>query len=542
MQELLTSKPLVDLALDAIQPSPLNPRKSFAGIEDLAADIQLFGVQQPIMVRPGIERDTFEIIMGERRWRACQMLGLAVIPAMVMEATDCDLVERALSENLSRQDLSCIETAEGFQTLLTLNRALTHESLATRHRLPGGATRVSNLLRLLKLPQEVRDQLAAGTLTEGHGTALCGLDGQPDYQKALASQVLDDGMTVAELREKVRIKAAFLKEREQTVSLPLDVPAPAPAPATGSSSSVPDPRPTVPDVKSNVTPAQATREFEASQQPDPDVIPLSQRPAVDLPAAEGGRKLLEDLRKEPIWLESSVLDLLPRVRLMPAYANISIDEVASMLITERAAQLGIVPFAPPATTTRVVMGDIQREKELADEAAELPTIRVYPALETMQPETQEAIGNMVTAVIDAANRGELPKPYVEEDEDEDEDESEDEDEPIFMTSGAEFGGSHASFIAFWIALKAAKAKRLHSLKFSDQAEIERSANYLLTGIESRKPTLTTERYRKALEALAIYTEAYTQGETYNWAGVTDTSPMMRRFKNAQLDLGSQGNG
>lgn len=311
-KEIPTSKPVVELATGAVVASRLNPRKSFAGIEDLAADIALFGVQQPIMVRPHPEQDGFEIIMGERRWRACKHLGLAVIPAIVMEATDCDLVERALSENLSRQDLSCIETAEGFQSLLSLNRALTHEALATRHRLPGGATRISNLLRLLKLPWQVRDLLAEGLITEGHGTALCALDGQPDYQKALADQVIDESLSVAELREKVRIKVAFLKEREQNPSLPLgegsiphDVPAtaPRPAPSTGSSSSTSAPSAPVPDVKSGFTPAQATLEFEASQKPDPDVPPLSSLPIPPVAdTASGGAPLPAS---SPAWPEST---------------------------------------------------------------------------------------------------------------------------------------------------------------------------------------------------------------------------------------------
>lgn len=287
----LTSN-IQNLDLSIIRPSALNPRKSFPGIEDLANDIQLFGVQQPITVRP-MDDQGMEIILGERRFRACQLLGLATIPAIVIEATDADVVDRALSENLQRENLSPVEIALGLQSLLSLNPGLTQEALAARHRITGGPSRVSNLLRLLSLPELVQAALTEGKLTEGHGTALCSLEGHPEAQIALAARAVESESTVTQLREAVRVKRDEIRQAESNLSLPIggafgtpaggdptdpqpQAAASRPTPAPKSSVSE-DPKP-APKDDNGLTRSESDKQFEASQQPDPDVPPLSSLP------------------------------------------------------------------------------------------------------------------------------------------------------------------------------------------------------------------------------------------------------------------------
>lgn len=289
------------LELALIRPSALNPRKSFTGIEDLANDIQLFGVQQPITVRYVADNPNFElggspyheIILGERRFRACQLLGLAAIPALVIEASDADVVDRALSENLQREDLAPTEIAKGFAGLLSMNPGLTHEALAARHRVKGGPSRVSNLLRLLSLPELVQAALSEGKLTEGHGVALCSLEGHPEAQIALASRAVEgEGMSVATLREMVKVKRDVIRQAEETVPMPLEETASTPQktiPPSGGgtgakTSEEPKPAPggaseLRPKDDNGLTRAESDKQFEQSQEPDPDVPKLADLPA-----------------------------------------------------------------------------------------------------------------------------------------------------------------------------------------------------------------------------------------------------------------------
>jgi ParB/RepB/Spo0J family partition protein len=292
----LTSN-IQQLDLSIIRPSALNPRKAFPGIEDLANDIQLFGVQQPITVRPMGEQG-MEIILGERRFRACQLLGLATIPAIVIEATDADVVDRALSENLQRENLSPVEIAQGLQSLLSLNPGLTQESLAARHRITGGPSRVSNLLRLLSLPELVQAALTEGKLTEGHGTALCSLEGHPEAQIALAARAVESESTVTQLREAVRVNRDQIRQAESNLSLPLQGspsessattsrPTPAP-PSKPAASEDPKPAPSgaselPPKDDNGLTRGESDKQFAESQKPDPDVPPLSSLPTPPAP-------------------------------------------------------------------------------------------------------------------------------------------------------------------------------------------------------------------------------------------------------------------
>jgi ParB family chromosome partitioning protein len=164
-------------ALEKIVPRKGQPRTHFdpVALEELAQSIREHGLLEPILVRRVASgADRFEIIAGERRWRACQKAGLREAWVMLKELGDDDAFEVALVENLQREDLGPVELAEGLERLVR-DRGYTQEALATR--LGKDRTTITNALRLLKLPAKVRVRLADGELTEGHARALLGLDG-----------------------------------------------------------------------------------------------------------------------------------------------------------------------------------------------------------------------------------------------------------------------------------------------------------------------------------------------------------------------------
>jgi ParB family chromosome partitioning protein len=182
------------IPVEHLRPNPRNPRRSFAEAElaELAASIRQHGIIQPIVVRVAAgAADRFEIIAGERRWRAAQSAGLHEVPIVVVEAADAASLEIAIIENVQRADLNAIEEALGYQALLN-DFDRTQEDVA---RIVGKSrSHVANTMRLLKLPQSVRDQIASGTLTAGHARALIGA---PD-PAALAQRIIDEGLTVRE--------------------------------------------------------------------------------------------------------------------------------------------------------------------------------------------------------------------------------------------------------------------------------------------------------------------------------------------------------
>jgi ParB family transcriptional regulator, chromosome partitioning protein len=168
-------KTVFTCALEKIVPRKGQPRTHFdpVAIDELAQSIREHGLLEPLLVRR-LGADRFEIIAGERRWRACQKAGLREAWVMVKELGDEDAFEVALVENLQREDLGPVELAEGLERLVR-DRGYTQEALATR--LGKDRTTITNALRLLKLPPKVRAKLADGELTEGHARALLGLEG-----------------------------------------------------------------------------------------------------------------------------------------------------------------------------------------------------------------------------------------------------------------------------------------------------------------------------------------------------------------------------
>lgn len=195
--ELETDRPIAggvqSIDLDQIRPNREQPRKSFdeAALEELAASMRRDGVIQPVVVRPAGDRQ-YELIVGERRWRAAQKAGLLKIPSIVRDVSDDRLLELALVENLQREELNPIETALAFQSLVD-HLGLTQQEVADRV----GKERptVANLLRLLNLPTAVQDGVRSGQLTLGHAKALAAL-GSPRLQTELAEKIARERLSV----------------------------------------------------------------------------------------------------------------------------------------------------------------------------------------------------------------------------------------------------------------------------------------------------------------------------------------------------------
>src|SRR4051794_29181581 len=186
---------LRELPVELITPNPSQPRRHFdeAGLLALAGSLRERGILQPVLVRP-LPGGTYELIAGERRWRAAQLAGLETIPALVRPHDDAASLELALIENMAREDLSPVEEARAC-ALLVEELGLTREELGRR--IGRSRVAVSNLLRLLDLPDEALDLLAAGELTEGHGRALLLASGHDDRRR-LARAAAADGWTVRE--------------------------------------------------------------------------------------------------------------------------------------------------------------------------------------------------------------------------------------------------------------------------------------------------------------------------------------------------------
>ncbi|MDQ0425336.1 ParB/RepB/Spo0J family partition protein [Cellulomonas iranensis] len=190
-----------ELPVTSIRPNPRQPRVVFDedALAELVGSIREIGVLQPVVVRA--VGDGYELIMGERRWRATQEAGLATIPAIVRETEDGDLLRDALLENLHRAQLNPLEEAAAYQQLLD-DFGCTHEELATRiHR---SRPQISNTLRLLKLPPLVQRRVAAGVLSAGHARALLGLADGAAIER-LAQRIVSEGLSVRAVEEIVAL-------------------------------------------------------------------------------------------------------------------------------------------------------------------------------------------------------------------------------------------------------------------------------------------------------------------------------------------------
>jgi ParB family chromosome partitioning protein len=194
-----------EIAVEAIAPNARQPRQVFdeEAMEELKFSIQEVGFLQPIVVRE-LDGGNYELVMGERRWRAAQALGYEVIPAIVRDTRDDDMLRDALLENIHRANLNPLEEAAAYQQLLEEFGA-THEELARR--IGRSRPQISNTIRLLNLPAPVQLRVAAGVLSAGHARALLALEGA-DQQELLATRIIAEGMSVRATEEAVSVALA----------------------------------------------------------------------------------------------------------------------------------------------------------------------------------------------------------------------------------------------------------------------------------------------------------------------------------------------
>lgn len=198
------SNAATNLRLSDIEPRKDQPRKSFEQVplEQLADSISSLGVLQPIIVRENpLLQGNYEIIAGERRWRAAKMAGLSEIPAVILDGDDFKAAQVAVVENVQREDLNAVEEALAYQTLIQ-RFSLTQEEVARQ--VGKSRTAITNLLRLLDLPEEVLELLRNGDLSAGHARALLGLV-DPDQMLPLAQRIIEKDLSVRDVEKTVRL-------------------------------------------------------------------------------------------------------------------------------------------------------------------------------------------------------------------------------------------------------------------------------------------------------------------------------------------------
>jgi len=190
-----------ELLIDEISPNKLQPRKYFDDdkLEELVRSIRENGVLQPVVVQKG-NKNGYELIVGERRWRASRKAGLKKIPVVIREVSDAESLELAIIENIHRQDLNPIEEAEAYSRLAN-EFGLTQEKLARR--VGKNRTSITNTLRLLKLPENIKEEIVAGRLSMGHARALLGLESERDME-ALRREILKKDLNVRQVEGRVK--------------------------------------------------------------------------------------------------------------------------------------------------------------------------------------------------------------------------------------------------------------------------------------------------------------------------------------------------
>lgn len=204
------------IRVSAIDPRHDQPRKTFEreALESLADSIAAYGVLQPIIVRENPSAEgTYEIIAGERRWRAAKMAGLSEIPAVIYDGDDLRAAQVAMIENIQREDLNPVEEALGYGALID-RFGLTQEQLAKQ--VGKSRAAITNMLRLLDLPDEVLELLRSGELKEGHARALLGLD-EEAHMILLANRTVASGLSVREVEAAVRRMNALGAEKEAVI-------------------------------------------------------------------------------------------------------------------------------------------------------------------------------------------------------------------------------------------------------------------------------------------------------------------------------------
>jgi ParB family transcriptional regulator, chromosome partitioning protein len=198
------------VSLSAIQPNPMQPRQTFseAGIDELARSVREKGILQPLLVRRTSRG--FELIAGERRFRAAQRIGMEQVPVVVREAADDELLELALIENLQREDLNPLEEARAYRRLID-ELHLTQEDIARR--VSKDRSTIANALRLLQLPDEVKNEIERGALTAGHARALAGAASDTE-RLTLAREVVTKRLSVRQTEKLAKRSARPISDAE----------------------------------------------------------------------------------------------------------------------------------------------------------------------------------------------------------------------------------------------------------------------------------------------------------------------------------------
>lgn len=200
-KDLQDTADVLRIPVNMIEPNPFQPRMSFDqdSLQELAASIRTFGLIQPITVRKK-SADRYQIISGERRFKACQLAGMDMVPAYIRDANDQGMLEMAIVENIQRENLDPIEVAMSYQRLID-ECSLTQEQMADR--VGKKRASVTNYLRLLKLPAKVQHDLKVGLLSVGHAKVLLGLD-DVVLQEKLCDFVIKNSLSVRQLEDKIK--------------------------------------------------------------------------------------------------------------------------------------------------------------------------------------------------------------------------------------------------------------------------------------------------------------------------------------------------
>ena len=196
-----TSEEMVEIDLDLIEPNNFQPRTNFdeERLEQLAQSIRANGIIQPLLVRK-LSSDKYQLVAGERRWRAAQRAGLHRVPCVVKEIPEEKMLELALIENIQRQELNAIEEAQAYKRLIE-TLGLTQEMVAQR--VGRDRTFITNYLRLLRLPDDIQRMVEAEQLSMGHARALLGVD-EPEIQRKLAKEVREKGLSVRQIERAIK--------------------------------------------------------------------------------------------------------------------------------------------------------------------------------------------------------------------------------------------------------------------------------------------------------------------------------------------------
>ena len=205
---------VVEIDVNEVSPSPYQPRSAMKeeSLEDLRQSIAEKGVLQPVIVRR--HAGAFQLVAGERRWRAARLAGLGTVPAVVMRVSDSEALEIALIENLQREDLNAVDEAKGYRELL-MRFNLTHEDLAKR--IGKSRATITNSLRLLNLPDEVKRGVEEGKISVGHARALLGIE-DPRQITSAYSSILHRGLSVRQVEALVRRKLRVKSKRKPVPS------------------------------------------------------------------------------------------------------------------------------------------------------------------------------------------------------------------------------------------------------------------------------------------------------------------------------------